>query len=548
MAKEAEKKEEKKEEIRPLSSTSQAIFEKARAGYPALYLQSSEDMRSQREIKHAVEELRKMSKDANDRRKLYTWTFGRGLVEDSKGATPEDDTETPPGLLEKLRNLPPRSIVILRLFHHFLEDPLVQSQLLDIIPLYKSKLQCMMIVLSPVVKIPPELEKEFTLVETQLPSKTQLLEQLDGVVEGSNLKDDLIPSPKRREELVEAALGLTTSEAENAMTLAIVRPRLAKDPNIWDPKIVLEEKCQALKKTGLLEYIPVNPDGLKQVGGLEVLKGWVRKRKAAFTEKAQAFGLPPPKGILLVGPAGCGKSLSAKAISGELGLPLLRLDMGKMFGSLVGQSEANMRQAIQVAEAIAPCILWIDEIEKGLAGSTGGSHDSGVGARVLGTILTWMQDKKSPVFVYATANDVQGLPPELLRKGRFDEMFSVDLPTIGERADIFGIHLRKKGRAKLIEKGAINVDTLAAHVSEGFTGAEIEAAIIEGMYSAFDANREVVTKDIEDALSNSKPMSKMMAEKILAIRKWCKDRTRQANQGVVVQLVSDQPSRSAEVN
>ena len=383
---------------------------------------------------------------------------------------------------------------------------------------------------------------------TQLPSKTQLLEQLDGVVEGSNLKDDLIPSPKRREELVEAALGLTTSEAENAMTLAIVRPRLAKDPNIWDPKIVLEEKCQALKKTGLLEYIPVNPDGLKQVGGLEVLKGWVRKRKAAFTEKAQAFGLPPPKGILLVGPAGCGKSLSAKAISGELGLPLLRLDMGKMFGSLVGQSEANMRQAIQVAEAIAPCILWIDEIEKGLAGSTGGSHDSGVGARVLGTILTWMQDKKSPVFVYATANDVQGLPPELLRKGRFDEMFSVDLPTIGERADIFGIHLRKKGRAKLIEKGAINVDTLAAHVSEGFTGAEIEAAIIEGMYSAFDANREVVTKDIEDALSNSKPMSKMMAEKILAIRKWCKDRTRQANQGVVVQLVSDQPSRSAEVN
>lgn len=535
-------------EEKKLSSTSQIIFEKARAGYPALYLQTFEDQRSQREIKHAVDELRKASKDPNDRRKLFTWTFGKGLVEDNKGATPENDTDAPPGLMEKLRQLPSRSIVILRLFHHFMDDPLIQSALLDIIPLYKTQKQCMIVVLAPVVKLPPELEKEFTLVETQLPSKEQLKEQLDGIIEGSGLKGDLVPSAERSKELIEAALGLTTSEAENAMTLAIVRPRIAKDPNIWDPKIVLEEKCQALKKTGLLEYIPVTDDGLKQVGGLDVLKSWVRKRKAAFTEKAKAFGLPAPKGILLVGPAGCGKSLSAKAISGELQLPLLRLDMGKMFGSLVGQSEANMRQAIQVAEAISPCILWIDEIEKGLAGSTGGAHDSGVGARVLGTILTWMQDKKSPVFVYATANDIAGLPPELLRKGRFDEMFSVDLPTVGERADIFNIHLVKRGRAELVKKKSVNIEVLSSVMSDGFTGAEIEAAIIEGMYTAFDAEREVSTKDIEEALKNSKPMSKMMAEKILAIRKWCKDRTRQANVGEVVKLVSENPSRTVDVN
>ncbi len=384
--------EEVAEDSREVSSTSQEIFEKAKAGYPALYLVSSEDMRSQREIKHAVIKLRKESEKTNDKRKLYTWTFGKGLVEDSDvEIPPEDDTETPPGLLVRMAKLSEKSVIILRLFHHFMDDPLVQSALLDLIPLFKTK-QCMLVVVSPVVKLPPELEKEFALIETKLPSKSQLGEVVDGIVEGSNLKGDLVPTAERRKEVVEASLGLTMGEAENAMTLSIIRPRIAKSSNFWDPKIVLEEKCQALKKTGLLEYIPVTEEGMTQVGGLEILKSWVKKRKAAFTDKAKEFGLPPPKGILLVGPAGCGKSLSAKAISGELQLPLLRLDMGKMFGSLVGQSEGNMRSAIQVAEAISPCILWIDEIEKGLAGSSGGAHDSGVGARVLGTILTWIDN------------------------------------------------------------------------------------------------------------------------------------------------------------
>lgn len=542
MAKEAE--EEKK-----ISSTSQVIFEKARAGYAALYLQTSEDMRSQREIKHAVEALNDKAKDPTNKRKLWTWTFGKGLVEDAKGATPKDETDSPPGALDAMAELKEKSIIILRLFHHFLDDPMVQSKLLDLIPKFKVK-QNMLIVLSPVVKLPPELEKEFAFIETVLPNKTQVLEVLDGIIVGSGLTGNKVPSEERRNELAEAALGLTTSEAENALTLAIVRPSLAKSANLWDPKIVLDEKCQALKKTGLLEYIPVTPDGLAQIGGLEVLKQWVRKRKTAFSEKARQFGLPAPKGILLVGPPGCGKSLSAKAISGELNLPLLRLDMGKMFGSLVGQSEGNMRTAIQVAEAISPCILWIDEIEKGLAGSSSsGSTDSGVGARVLGTILTWMQDKKSPVFVYATANDVTGLPPELLRRGRFDEMFSVDLPTKQERMDIFSIHLKKLGRGALLDSKKVVLTELGESLSEGFTGAEIEAAIIDGLYSAFEADRDIITKDIAEALKVSKPMSKMMSERILAIRRWCKDRTREANVGEVVHVeVSKEPSRNIEVN
>lgn len=530
------------------SSTSNLIFEKAKAGYAALYLQSSEDRRSQREVQLAVETLKKQQQKGEDPAKgswrLYIWTLGKGLVSDLQNSTPIEGTENVPDLLPVLRDLPRRSVTILRLFHHFLDDPLVQSALLDIVPHYKTK-QCMLIVLTPIMKLPLELEKEFALVETQLPNKSQLIECLDGIIEGSGFGKEFLPSVERRNELIESALGLTMSEAENALSLSLVRPRLSKNSNIWDPKVVMEEKCQALKKTGLLEYIPVAPEGLQQVGGLDVLKGWVRKRKAAFTEKARQFGLPPPKGLLLVGPAGCGKSLSAKAISGELGLPLLRLDMGKMFGSLVGQSEQNMRTAIQVAEAISPCILWVDEIEKGLAGSSGGSHDSGVGARVLGTILTWMQEKKSPVFVYATANDIAGLPPELLRKGRFDEMFSVDLPTEQERQDILEIHLKKRNRGHLVKQGELSIVPLAKKYSAGFTGAEIEAAIIEAMYSAFGEDREINDKDLIEAFTHTKPLSRMMPEKIMAIRRWCADRTRAANLGEVVE-VEIKPGRQIE--
>ena len=513
-------------------STSKTIFEKARAGYAALYLLSGEDMRSQKEIQSAASELE---------RKLFTWTMGKGLLEDGSKKEPIAETEFPPGVLAalmardpKTKNLivPQKSIVVLRLFHHFLDDPLVQSLLLDIIPDFKMT-QRMLVVLTPVSKLPVELEKEFALVETQLPGEAQMHDVLDGIIEGSQLKGDMVPSAARKEELVEAALGLTTSEAENAMSLSLIRPRIAKSKEIWDQRIVMEEKCLALKKNGLLEYIPVSPSGLKDVGGLQELKSWMSKRKNAFTQKAKDFGLPAPKGIILVGPPGCGKSLTAKAASSELGMPLLRLDMGKMFGSLVGQSEANIRTALQVAEAISPCILWVDEIEKGTAGSGAGNMDSGVGARVMGTILTWMQEKKSPVFVFATANDVTGIPPELLRKGRFDEMFSVDLPNEAERLEILEIHIKKKNRGHLITGGKINLAHFAKETSDGFTGAEIEAAINEAMYAAFDGEKDLNDFDLQHAFDSTNPLSKTMKEKIDKIRAWCEKRTRPANSPAV---------------
>lgn len=509
-------------------STVNELIEKGKAGYPAIFLQTSEDFRTMAEIKEAAKELK---------RKLFYWTYSIGLIDDGNARDPNvKDTKRPEEvmahLLDRANSNTKKTgdeIFVLRLFHHWMDEPVVQSKLLDIIPLFKASKR-MLIITSPVVKLPPEIEKEFALVENILPGREEIIRVADGIVQGTGMTGDLVPSPERKDELAKACLGLTTSEAENAITLSFVRPRRNGSKNIWDPKIVMEEKCQALKKTGLLEYIHVSDDGLRQVGGLDVLKSWVGRRKRAFSEEAKAFGLRAPRGILLVGPAGCGKSLTAKAVSGELGMPLLRLDMGKMFGSLVGQSEANMRQAIQIAEAISPCILWIDEIEKGLAGTSGGGNlDSGVGSRVLGTILTWMQEKKSPVFVYATANNVTALPPELLRKGRFDEIFSVSLPNQSERKDILRIHLESRGRASLITGGQIDIEELSGQYSDMFTGAEIESVIEDAMTMAFESGRNITQKDLITSFAETKPLAQVMPDQIEAIKNWCKNRTRSAN-------------------
>jgi SpoVK/Ycf46/Vps4 family AAA+-type ATPase len=314
----------------------------------------------------------------------------------------------------------------------------------------------------------------------------------------------------------------------------MIRPKLAKKKgkDLWDPDIVLNEKCLALRKTGLLEYIPFTEEAsMANVGGMENLKEYIAPLQRAFTQEALDYGLTYPKGILLVGVPGTGKSLGAKALSGTLRHPLLKLDMGKIYQSLVGSSEANIRNALQVAEAIAPCILWMDEIEKGISGASAGALDSGVSARVLGTILTWMQEKKSPVYVYATANDISMLPPELLRKGRFDEMFSVDLPTRKERKEILEIHLRLRRRAGLVGKGAgkIDVDHFSNETSDGFTGAEIAGSLEQALRVCFHQGHELTSEALQEAFDSTQPISKTMQDRIEALRRWCKARTRPAN-------------------
>jgi SpoVK/Ycf46/Vps4 family AAA+-type ATPase len=285
-----------------------------------------------------------------------------------------------------------------------------------------------------------------------------------------------------------------------------------------DIDLLLAEKEQIIRKSGMLEYYS-SPERFGSIGGLENLKHWLRQRGRAFSEAARAFGLPSPRGLLLVGVPGCGKSLSAKAVAAEWKMPLLKFDLGKVFGGLVGQSEENMRRALKMAEAVAPCVLWIDEIEKGLAGTRGHQGDGGVAARVFGTMLTWMEENQKQVFTIATANDIEGLPPELLRKGRFDEVFFIDLPTPQERATVLAIHLTKHHRD-------YRDFDLASHAaaSEGFSGAELEQAVVSALYDAFSEGEDARLEDrhLARAIAATVPLSQSMGPKIGRMREEAK--------------------------
>ena len=373
--------------------------------------------------------------------------------------------------------------------------------------------------MSSVVCLPVELEKYVTLINIPLPTKFDLGKTLDDISRGLKQK----PTPEYRDKLIDAALGMTTMEASLAFSLAAVKDSLGENSQ----KIVSDEKEQIIKKSGMLEFFPKNED-LKDVGGMEQLKKWLFQRHKAYEKKARDWGLKEPKGLLLLGVPGCGKSLIAKCIASNWSLPLLRLDIGKVFQGLMGSSEANIRKAISTAEAVAPCVLWIDEIEKGLNGTqSSGITDGGVTSRVFSTILTWMQEKTVPVFVVATANRVKDLPPELLRKGRFDEIFFVDLPTPEEREKIFKIHLLKNNQ----DPSHFSFEQLLKE-SVGYNGAEIEEAINEAMFSAYVDNPDsprLDNKHLLDAVKGIVPLSKTMKEDIDGLRTWASTRAKNAS-------------------
>lgn len=380
-----------------------------------------------------------------------------------------------------------------------------------------------LVICSPLMEMAPELQKDVTVVDHALPAPHEISTLLDKIIKDvgqhASLKVDL--DDKGREALVRAAGGLTLQEAENVFAKTLVNDGTLDGRDV---STVFAEKQQIIKKSGLLEYCESAED-LASVGGLSDLKEWLVRRAVAFTDKAQQFGLPAPKGALLVGVQGCGKSLCAKAVSRAWNMPLLRFDMGRMFSSLVGSSEGNIRRAIAVAESIAPAILWVDEIDKAFAGSVGSAGaDGGTSARVMSTFLTWLSEKSKPVFVLATANDISHLPPELLRKGRLDEIFFVDLPSHAERRRIFEIHVGKRGR----DTGAVDIDALAA-ASDGFSGAEIEQAVISALYDAFYVGRDLATPDVLKAITETVPLSRTMSEKIGALRRWAEGRARFAS-------------------
>lgn len=392
-------------------------------------------------------------------------------------------------------------------------DQMVIRRLRDIAHSFKNGSSLLtLIIVAPVLKLPTDLDKEITILDFPLPSEEEILKVLENMVE-TNKADGRIVfelSTTGKEKLAKAAMGLTLNEAENAFARAMVEDGKLSDSDV---DTVLDEKRQTIKKSGILEFITVDV-ALEDVGGLQNLKRWLLKRDGSWLDEAKSYGIPAPKGILITGVPGCGKSLTAKAIGAAWQLPLLRLDIGKIFAGLVGSSEQNMRTAIRTAEAIAPCILWIDEIEKGFAGSSG-SGDSGTSARVFGSFLTWMQEKTHPVFVIATANNIDKLPPEFLRKGRFDEIFFVDLPTRTERKMIWDLHLNKRLKSpEVLGKTQLNEGLFEglSEITEGYSGAEIEQAVIAGLFDAFSEKRAITEEDLAKSVKNMVPLSITQAE------------------------------------
>jgi ATP-dependent 26S proteasome regulatory subunit len=522
-----------------------------RARFPLLYIETWEE---QRVLSEVWSTLHTDARFAKRQRGLYTWTRTSGLcqvieIHDGRATLepeePSDQTREPAALLEWIRDHDDNAVIVAFDFHSFLRpSPRSDEQLLiravrDLaVRLKTGRVAKTLVLVAPVLVIPDELLKDVTVIEFPLPGDAEIDHALQRLLAenpqhapaGGLTGDD-------RVHLVKAALGLTLAEAENAFARALARNgRLDGEA----PSVVREEKRQAVRRAGLLDYIDLEPkQGFEDIGGLDVLRDWLRQRTRVWLndQSREEYMLPFPKGVLITGVPGCGKSLTAKSTSAAWRLPLLRLDMGRIFARYVGSSEENLRMAIRVAEAVSPCILFIDEVEKGMSGGTGGPvGDSGVARRIFGSFLTWMQEKTKPVFVIATANDISALPPEFLRKGRFDEIFFVDLPDRRARADIWRIYLERLRRSPRILNGFPLGDAVCDHLAgltEGFSGAEIEQALHDARFRAYADRRPMSLADIERVLSRTHPLMETSQEDIARLREWARRRAVAASSGSV---------------
>ncbi len=480
---------------------------------PIIYLTSHEEER-------VVSSLTVMAKELT--KQVYSWSITTGLQELNLEEDDISDLQAlndPIDVLNHIDRCNENSIFILKDFHFFMDDLLIIRKLRDLFQNLKTSNKTI-IVLSPVLKLPLELNKEITVLDIPLPSTEEFLKLIN------EIKTHLSAKTMELDEkdsllLARASHGLTLVEAENVFSKTIVNETKLSRNGI---PYILNEKKQIVRKSGILEFYPAS-NRIQDLGGFTSLKRWLEERGQALTSAAaKKFGLPEPKGILLLGPPGTGKSLTAKVVSHYWQLPLLKLDFGKIFSGLVGSSEENMREALKTAEGLAPCVLWIDEIEKGIAGGKSGNSDGGTASRVFGSLLTWMQEKKSTVFVIATANDITRLPPELLRKGRFDEIFFLDLPREKEKEEIFHIHLIKKGR----DPKRFNLPELAK-TAENFTGAEIEQVIMDALFTAFNKKKDLTHEDILGAIKSSVPLAATYGKELNELREWATTRARKAS-------------------
>lgn len=472
-----------------------------RARFPLVVMVTTEEERALSLIKSLCEQTQ---------RALLAWDSADGFMWLTQSNTTPPTAKDPLTALEQVdKYTTPNTVFILKDFHDAWNNPIIKRKLRSVSQHLKFTRKYIFIT-TPDSQMPDELKDETVLIEFPLPKMAEMEDVLNKLVKTPGVKNKL--TPLGQEKLLQASLGLTASQAQRVFAKAIVTDGVLDDRDI---DLVTEEKKQIIRESEALEFFSVTetPD---DVGGLGVLKEWLRLRERAFSQEARNYGLPAPKGIALIGIPGTGKSLTAKMIGGLWRIPLLRLDVGALFGSLVGESEERARRALRLAETVAPCILWIDEMEKALAH---GGLDSGTSMRVFGTILTWMQEKSAPVFVVATANDIASLPPELLRKGRFDEIFFLDLPSEEERKEILNVHLRKRQRIPQ----DYDVDLLASSTN-GYVGSEIEQAIIDAMYLGFnDGQREFTTRDILISVQKQVPLSVSQRETIGYLRNWLRE-------------------------
>ena len=473
-----------------------ALFLKAR--YPIIYINTVEEDRVEYVIRKNVK--------TNLNRSIYSWDFVDGYTNNpnNEGFAKRNPLQALE-LIERLNSETP-GLFLLKDFNRFLNDLSISRKLRNISRILKLQPKTI-IILGSDLTIPRELQDLITVVQFELPLEKEIIQELDRLIISLNIKID----SQLFENLTRACQGLSLERIRRVLSKIIATYKTIDDNSI---SVLLSEKKQIISQTEILEYTSVE-ESIGNLGGLGNLKDWLTKRKKAFGAQAANYGLPTPRGLLLIGIQGTGKSLTAKAIANDWQLPLLKLDVGKLFGGIVGESESRLRQMINVAEAISPCILWIDEIDKAFS-NTESKGDSGTSSRILGTFISWLSEKKRPVFVIATANNIELLPLEIIRKGRFDEIFFLDLPSENEREEIFKIHVQKF-RPNTWE--LFNYKKLA-QASESFSGAEIRQSIIEGMYRAFYEKREFTTNDICDAVKELIPLANLDTNQMIRLQNW----------------------------
>ena len=469
-----------------------------KARYPVLYISTFEEDRVEYTIRKAIK--------STSNKAIYTWDFVEGYKTNPNN--PRFASKNPLQALELVEKLTADTpaIFILKDFNKFLTDISISRKLRNLVRILKTQPKSLIIVATE-LEIPKELSDLITVLDFTLPNSTEIKNELLRLFESLNKTVE----PDFLEVLIRACQGLSIEKIRRALSKSIAQYGTINEATI---NLVLVEKRQIISQTEILEFQGTTSQ-FTDIGGLETLKKWLATRKESFSEKAKLYGFPAPRGLLLAGIQGTGKSLTAKAIANEWQLPLLRLDIGRLFGGIVGESESRVRQMIQLSEALAPCVLWIDEIDKAFSEQTKGG-DSGTTNRVLGTFITWLSEKRSQVFIVATANNFSVLPLEIIRKGRFDEIFFVGLPILNERQQIFNVFLN---RLRPNQLGDFDL-ALLAKKSEGFSGAEIEQAIVEGMLIAFNEKREFNTADIVGGLKQIIPLSQIEPERTKQLQDW----------------------------